>query len=109
MMDYYAQYDLVIVNLDPTVGSEIRKKRPCLIVSPNEMNRHLATIVVCPITSQSKNYPTRVHFDLEGQSNWIVVDQIRTIDKSRITKVIGHLDDEAIEQLKNVIKEAYVD
>ena len=105
----FLQYEIVVVNLDPTVGREIKKKRPCLIVSPNEMNKHLATIVVCPITSQSKNYPTRVSFDLEGQENWIVIDQIRTIDKSRVTKTIGHLDDETIEQVKEVIKETYVD
>ncbi len=105
----YLQYDIVIVNLDPTVGSEIKKKRPCLIVSPNEMNKHLATIVVCPITSQSKNYPTRVSFDLEGQENWIVIDQIRTIDQSRVTKTIGNLDDDTIEQVKAVIKETFVD
>ncbi len=105
----YLQYEIVVVNLDPTIGSEIKKKRPCVIVSPNEMNKYLATIVVCPITSQSKNYPTRVSFDLEGQVNWIVIDQIRTIDKSRITKTIGHLSDETIEQVKNVIKETYVD
>lgn len=105
----YAQYEIVVVNLDPTVGSEIKKKRPCLIVSPNEMNKHLATIVVCPITSQSKNYPTRVCFDLEGQINWVVIDQIRTIDKSRVTKTIGHLDNETIEQVKDVIRETYVD
>ena len=104
-----SQYEIVVVNLDPTVGSEIKKKRPCLIVSPNEMNKHLATIVVCPITSQSKNYPTRVTFDLKGQTNWIVIDQIRTIDKSRITKLIGHLDHATIEQVKEVIKETYVD
>jgi len=108
-MTTYLQYEIVVVNLDPTVGSEIKKKRPCVIVSPNEMNKYLATIVVCPITSQSKNYPTRVCFDLEGQKNWIVIDQIRTIDKSRITKSIGKLDDETIEQVKAVIKEAYVD
>jgi mRNA interferase MazF len=109
MMTTYSQYEIVVVNLDPTVGSEIKKKRPCLIVSPNEMNKHLATIVVCPITSQSRDYPTRVRFDLEGQTNWIVIDQIRTIDKSRITKTIGHLDDDTIEQVKDVIKETYVD
>ncbi len=108
-MAYYAQYEIVVVNLDPTVGSEIKKKRPCVIVSPNEMNKNVATIVVCPITSQSKNYPTRVSFDLEGQTNWIVIDQIRTIDKSRVTKSIGHLDGEAIGQVKSVIKETYVD
>lgn len=107
-MTGHLQYEIVVVNLDPTVGSEIKKKRPCVIVSPNEMNRHLATIVVCPITSQSKNYPTRVRFDLERQTNWIVIDQIRTIDKSRITKSIGHLDDDTIEHVKSVIQETYV-
>lgn len=108
-MTTFLQYEIVVVNLDPTIGSEIKKKRPCLIVSPNEMNKHLATIVVCPITSQSKNYPTRVSFELEGQTNWIVIDQIRTIDKSRVTKTIGHLGDEIIEQVKEIIKETYVD
>jgi mRNA interferase MazF len=108
-MAIYSQYEIVVVNLDPTVGSEIKKKRPCLVVSPDEMNRHLATIVVCPITSQSKKYPTRVEFYLEGQINWIVIDQIRTIDQSRVTKTIGSLDDETIEQVKSVIKETFVD
>ncbi|HAI74918.1 MAG TPA: growth inhibitor PemK, partial [Microscillaceae bacterium] len=91
-MTDYLQYEIVVVNLDPTVGSEIKKKRPCLIVSPDEMNKHLSTVVVCPITSQSKNYPTRVSFDLEGETNWIVIDQIRTKDKSRVTKTLGQLD-----------------
>jgi mRNA interferase MazF len=108
-MTDYSQYEIIVVNLDPTVGSEIKKKRPCVIVSPNEMNKHLSTIVVCPITSQSKNYPTRVCFDLEGQNNWIVIDQIRTIDKSRVMKSIGHLDAKTLGQLKNIIKETYVD
>jgi mRNA interferase MazF len=108
-MTTFLQYEIVVVNLDPTIGSEIKKKRPCLIVSPNEMNKHLAKVVVCLITSQSKNYPTRVSFELEGQTNWIVIDQIRTIDKSRLTKTIGHLDDETIEQVKAIIKETYVD
>ncbi|TAE75146.1 MAG: type II toxin-antitoxin system PemK/MazF family toxin [Bacteroidetes bacterium] len=108
-MATYVQYEIVVVNLDPTVCSEIKKKRPCLVVSPNEMNKHLDIIVICPITSQSKNYPTRVSFDLEGKTNWIVIDQIRTIDQSRITKTIGNLDDETIEKVKSVIKETYVD
>jgi mRNA interferase MazF len=108
-MTTFLQYEIVAVNLDPTIGSEIKKKRPCLVVSPNEMNKHLAKVVVCPITSQSKNYPTRVSFELEGQTNWIVIDQIRTIDKSRVTKTIGRLDDEIIEQVKAIIKETYVD
>ncbi len=61
----FLQYDIVIVNLDPTIGSEIKKKRPCLIVSPNEMNKHLSIVVICPITSQSKNYPTRISIELD--------------------------------------------
>lgn len=105
----FLQYDIVIVNLDPTIGSEIKKKRPCLIVSPNEMNKHLSIVVICPITSQSKNYPTRISIELDGQTNWVVIDQIRTIDKSRITKMIGHLEDTTIEQVKRIIKETYVD
>ena len=108
-MTNYLQYEIVVVNLDPTVVSEIKKKRPCVIVSPNEMNKHLSTIVVCPITSQSKHYPTRVPFDLEGQTNWIVIDQIRTLDKRRVTKTIGQLDDKTIEQVKEIIKETFVD
>lgn len=105
----YLQYEIVVVNLDPTIGSEINKKRPCLIVSPNEMNKYLATIVVCPITSQSKNYPTRVSFELEEQMNWIVIDQIRTINKRRVIKTIGRLDNESIKKVKESIREAYVD
>lgn len=108
-MTTYLQYEIVVVNLDPTVGSEIKKKRPCLIVSPNEMNKYLATIVVCPITSQSKNYPTRVSFELDKQINWIVIDQIRTIDKQLVIKTIRKLDDESIEKVKETIRETYVD
>jgi mRNA interferase MazF len=105
----YKQYEIVIVNLDPTIGSEIKKKRPCLIVSPDEMNRHLNTLVICPITSQSKNYPTRISFDLNGEINWIVIDQIRTIDKSRITKIVKILEDSIIVKVKGVLKETFVD
>ncbi len=105
----YNQYEIVVVNLDPTIGSGIKKKRPCVIVSPIEMNKHLATVVVCPITLQSRDYPTRVSFDLEGETNWIIIDQIRTIDKARITKNIGNLTENIIEQVKNVIKETFVD
>lgn len=103
------QYEIVVVNLDPTVGSEIKKKRPCVVVSPNEMNKHLSTVVVCPITSQSKNYPTRIVFELEKQTNWVVIDQIRTIDKGRITKSIGKLDEKTIRKIKAILKETYVD
>jgi len=103
------QYDVFIVNLDPTVGSEIKKTRPCVIISPDEMNKYLDTVVVAPVTSQSKNYPTRVMIELEGQENWVVIDQIRTIDKSRLTKNIGSLGQKETTAIKHVIRETFVD
>ena len=103
------QYQIIIVNLDPTVGSEIRKTRPCLVISPNEMNKHLRTITIAPITSKSKDYMTRVKFEFEGSDNWIAIDQIRTIDLTRIVKIIGEIDLKEIRKVKSIIKETYVD
>jgi mRNA interferase MazF len=103
------QYEVFIVNLDPTIGSEIKKTRPCVIISPDEMNKYLDTVVIAPITSQSKKYPTRIKIDLEGNDNWAVIDQIRTIDKSRLIKRITLLDKKEIAAIKNVIKETFVD
>ncbi len=105
----YKQYQVVIVNLDPTVGSKIKKTRPCVIVSPDEMNKYLRTVTIVPVISQSKGYPTRVEITLQGNLNWAVIDQIRTIDKSRITKAVGSLTDEESSQIKQVIKEIFVD
>ena len=104
----YVQYQLIIVNLDPTIGSEIKKTRPCVIISPNEMNANLSTIVIAPITSNLRDYPTRVKVQLNSTESRIVVDQIRTIDKQRIVKKIGHLSKNEKEVLKNVIYETYV-
>ena len=103
------QYQLIIVNLDPTVGSEIKKTRPCVVISPNEMNNNLRTIVIAPITSKSKKYPTRIKINLEGNENRIVLDQIRTVDKTRAIKQIGGLSNSEIKAIKNVIQETYVD
>ncbi len=103
------QYEVFIVNLDPTVGSEIKKTRPCAIISPDEMNKYLDTVVIAPITSQSKNYPTRIKVHLEANENWVVLDQIRTIDKVRLTKKIGKLNQKEISSIKHVIKETFVD
>ncbi|MEI7981381.1 MAG: type II toxin-antitoxin system PemK/MazF family toxin [Bacteroidota bacterium] len=103
------QYQIIIVNLDPTVGSEIRKTRPCLVISPNEMNKHLRTITIAPITSKSKDYITRVKFELEGNMNWIALDKIRTIDLIRIIKIIGILETKEIRKVKSIIKETFVD
>jgi mRNA interferase MazF len=103
------QYGIVLVNLDPTIGSEIRKTRPCVIISPNEMNKHLQTLVIAPMTSQSKSYPTRLEIKHNNKKGWIVVDQIRTIDKQRVVKCFEKLSAKEIEKLKSIIKETFVD
>ena len=103
------QYSIVLVNLNPTIGSEIKKTRPCVIISPNEMNRPLRTIVIAPMTTSSKNYPTRVKINHNSKTGWIVLDQIRTIDKQRIIKVLGSLSKSEVIKVKSVIKETFVD
>lgn len=103
------QYNIVLVNLDPTVGSEIKKTRPCVIISPDEMNKYLNTIVIAPMTSQSKSYPTRVKVTHDNKKGWIVIDQIRTIDKQRIIKTLDKLTEKEIKDVKKIIRETYVD
>lgn len=103
------QYYIVLVNLDPTIGSEIKKTRPCVVVSPNELNKYLNTVVIAPMTSQSKLYPTRVKVKPDDKNGWIVLDQIRTIDKQRIVRILDDLSNKEIENVKRIIKETYVD
>ncbi|MCF8361664.1 MAG: type II toxin-antitoxin system PemK/MazF family toxin [Prolixibacteraceae bacterium] len=103
------QYQIILVNLDPTIGSEIKKTRPCVVISPDEMNKYLRTIVVAPMTTSSKKYPTRVNVEHDNKKGWIVVDQIRTIDKQRVVKIFDRLKDAEVEELKSVIRETYVD
>jgi len=103
------QYEIVLVNLDPTIGSEMKKTRPAVIISPNEMNKYLNTVVIAPMTSSSKNYPTRVEVNHNKTKGWIVLDQIRTIDRQRITKKLGSLTSKEIERVKSVLKETFVD
>jgi mRNA interferase MazF len=92
------RFDVYLTNLDPTVGSEIKKTRPCLIISPDEMNRHIRTVIVAPITTAGKDYPTRIKCNFKKKKGYIVLDQIRTIDKMRLIKNIGTIDSET--QLK---------
>lgn len=103
------QYSIVLVNLDPTIGSEIKKTRPCVVISPNEMNKYLNTIVLAPMTTNLKRYPTRVPVQHSGKKGMIAVDQIRTIDKARIIRVFKNLTESEIEKCKKVIKETFVD
>jgi mRNA interferase MazF len=108
-MEDINQYNIVLVNLDPTIGSEMKKTRPCVVLSPNEMNKYLQTIVIAPMTSSSKSYPTRVKVRHNKQDGWIVIDQIRTIDRVRIIKRLESLTRKEIEKVKNVIQETFVD
>ena len=92
------RFDVYLINLDPTVGSEIQKTRPCVIISPDEMNRHIRTVIVAPLTTAGKEYPTRIPCEFKKKRGYIVLDQIRTIDKKRLIKNLGTLDAET--QLK---------
>ena len=103
------QYDIVLVNLDPTMGSEMKKTRPCVVLSPNEMNKFLQTIVVAPMTTSSKPYPTRVEIKHNQTKGWIAIDQIRTVDRARIVKRYETLTAKELEKVKSVIKETFVD
>ena len=85
------RFDVYLVNLDPTVASEIKKTRPCLIISPDEMNRWLATVIVAPMTAKGRSYPTRVVCKLEGKEGQVVLDRIRTVDKSRLVRKLGRI------------------
>jgi len=89
------RFDVYLMNLDPTIGSEIRKTRPCLIISPDEMNRHIKTVIVAPMTSAGKDYPSRVPCNFRKKQGQIVLDQIRTLDKSRLIKKLGSIDSKA--------------
>lgn len=104
-----SQYQIVLVNLDPTIGSEIKKTRTCAIISPDEMNKHLQTIVVAPMTTSSRKYPTRIEVKHDKKIGWIVIDQIRTIDKQRIIKAFGLLSQAEIKEVTSVLKETFVD
>lgn len=103
------QYEVYWVNLDPTVGSEIKKVRPCVVVSPDEMNNYLNTITIAPLTTKSKAYPTRVKTQVAGKTGWIVLDQLRTIDRARLYQYMGNIDTSTIQQVKRLIKAMLVD
>lgn len=86
--------DVYLVTLDPTLGSEIQKTRPCVVISPDEMNRYINTVIIAPMTSQGRDYPTRIPCQFQGTDGQIVLDQIRTVDKKRLVKRLGRLDEE---------------
>lgn len=108
-MGMVEQYQIYLINLDPTIGYEIKKTRPCIVISPNEMNSNLSTIIIAPMTTKSHDYPTRAPIRFAGKKGWVVVDQIRTIDKQRLVKILGIADFHTQLTIKNIIKEMLVD
>jgi mRNA interferase MazF len=85
------RFDVFLVNLDPTVGSEIQKTRPCVVISPDEMNRHIATVIVAPMTTKGQPYPTRIACQFQDKDGQIVLDQLRTVDKTRLVRRLGQI------------------
>jgi mRNA interferase MazF len=103
------QYQIFLINLNPTIGNEIKKTRPCLVISPNEMNKYIATVIIAPMTTKSRDYPSRVPVTFQERQAWIVLDQIRTVDKRRLIKRIGKIDARAIARVKTVLSEMLVE
>ncbi|MBC7820113.1 MAG: type II toxin-antitoxin system PemK/MazF family toxin [Planctomycetaceae bacterium] len=101
------RFDIYLIDLDPTVGSEIQKKRPCLVVSPNEMNHRLRTVIVAPMTTKGQTYPTRVACRFEGKDGQVVLDQIRTVDSHRLVKKLGRLDRTTSEAVLKLLMEMF--
>jgi len=101
------RFDIYLINLDPTIGSEIRKTRPCLVISPDEMNRHIKTVIIAPMTSGGKDYPTRVSCKFRKKQGQIVLDQIRTIDKSRLIKKLGTIDSKAQSEVITILQQLF--
>ena len=89
------RFEVYLINLDPTIGHEIKKTRPCLIVSPDEMNRFISTIIVAPMTTKGRNYPTRISCTFQGKKGQIILDQIRTVDRKRLVKKLGTISRKA--------------
>lgn len=103
------QYDVFLINLDPTIGHEIKKSRPCLIISPNEMNKNISTVIIAPMTTKTHDYPTRIELKFGNKKGWIVLDQIRTVDKFRLSKKLGKVKSNTIIKVKQVTQEMLVD
>ena len=103
------RFDVFLVNLDPTVGSEIKKTRPCLVISPNEMNRHIATVIVASMTTKGRPYPTRVACRFQGKDGQVVLDQIRTIDKARLIRKLGRISRSSQSKILAVLAEMFAE
>ena len=103
------QYEVYLISLGPARGHEIKKARPCVIISPDEMNKNISTVIIAPMITQSHFYPTRIPLKFTGKDAWIVLDQLRTVDRKRLIEKLGKIDQKTINQIKSIIKEMLVD
>lgn len=103
------RFEVYLIALNPTVGSETRKTRPCLVISPDEMNDNVRTVIIAPMTTKGTNYKTRVECEFDGKEGQVVLDQIRTVDKSRLLKRLGELNEETGEKVLAVLREMFED
>ena len=101
------RFDVFLVTLDPTIGHEIKKTRPCTVVSPDEMNHHIGTVIIAPMTTKGRDYPTRVACTFQGVEGQVVLDQIRTVHKARLVKRLGHLSSSTVDRLTSVLIEMF--
>jgi len=101
------RFEVYLVSLDPSIGCEIRKTRPCLVISPDEMNHYVATVIVAPMTTKGRDYPTRVNCSFHGKDGQVVIDQIRTVDKSRLVHKLGTIDSKTKAEVLAVIAEIF--
>ncbi|MCD6358580.1 MAG: type II toxin-antitoxin system PemK/MazF family toxin [Dehalococcoidia bacterium] len=104
-----SRFDVYLVNLDPTVGTEIQKTRPCVVVSPDEMNRHIATVIVAPITTKERSYPTRVPCRFKEKDGQIVLDQLRTIGKLRLVRRLGRFNKATQKNVLSLLAEMFAE
>ncbi|OGV67741.1 MAG: transcriptional regulator [Lentisphaerae bacterium RIFOXYC12_FULL_60_16] len=102
-----SRFDVFLVALDPTIGHEIKKTRPCMVISPDEMNHHIGTVIIVPLTTKGRDYPTRVACTFQGVEGQVVLDQLRTVDKTRLVKKLGRLSPSAAERVLNVLIEMF--
>ncbi|MEH2299589.1 MAG: type II toxin-antitoxin system PemK/MazF family toxin [Nostoc sp.] len=103
------RFDVFLVNLDPTIGSEIQKTRPCVVISPDEMNKYITTVIVAPMTTKGQSYPTRVACQFQGRDGQIVLDQIRTVDKTRLVKKLGQIDSDEQKAVLDTLAEMFTE
>jgi mRNA interferase MazF len=103
------RFDVFLVNLDPTIGSEIQKTRPCVVISPNEMNKYIATVIVAPMTTKGQSYPSRIPCQFQGKDGQIVLDQIRTVDKTRLVKRLGQISSDEQKAVLETLAEMFAE